>query len=301
LANIKAWISAFRLRTLPLALSSVGLGAFLASSEGKFDVSVCILSVLTTLFLQILSNLANDYGDSIHGADKAENGRKGPERAVQSGAISLASMKNAMILVGAFSLISGLALLYVSFQHIDLMFVGYFVLGLLAIGAAIKYTAGSNPYGYAGLGDLSVFIFFGLVGVMGSYFLYNQEFVWLNVLPAITVGLFSTAVLNVNNMRDIESDTKAGKRSIPVRIGRNAGAFYHAFLVLGGIISALVFVYFKGFSANHLLWLLGVPLTLINVRAVFAYSDPKKLDPFLKQMALSTLVFVLLLGIGINL
>ena len=207
--NTKAWLHAFRLRTLPLSLSCIGMAGFLAAAAGKFDLVLFLLCCITTIFLQVLSNLANDYGDSIHGADHAE--RKGPTRAVQSGAISLSQMRNAVILFSLLSLVSGVMLLLLSFGTDWLAIFFFFGLGLLSILAAIGYTVGKKPYGYIGLGDISVLIFFGLVGVMGSFYLFTHQISWLEVLPALSCGLFSIAVLNVNNIRDIDSDRMAGK------------------------------------------------------------------------------------------
>ena len=157
----KDWIHAIRLRTLPLALASIGLGSFLAAFDGKFRWSVLLLSGLTTIFLQILSNLANDYGDTQHGADHA--GRAGPDRAVQTGKISMKSMKIAIYIFIGLSLVSGLSLLFISLQEVSVGFLLMLLVGVLAIGAAINYTMGKNPYGYAGFGDLFVLIFFGLI------------------------------------------------------------------------------------------------------------------------------------------
>ena len=206
---MKSWISAFRLRTLPLALSSISMGGFLAASSGQFNGLIFFLCCLTTIFLQILSNLANDYGDSVNGAD--HSGRTGPERAVQSGVISARQMKNAVITFVLLCLLSGISLLLVSFGWNWRILLLFFGLGILSIIAAVAYTIGKRPYGYAGLGDISVLIFFGLIGVMGSLYLFTKELSGLKILPALSCGFFSIAVLNINNIRDIESDRKAGK------------------------------------------------------------------------------------------
>ncbi len=293
---MKNWLSAFRLRTLPLALASIGMGAFLAAASGSFDSEIFAFCALTTVLLQILSNLANDYGDSIHGADSDE--RKGPSRAVQSGAISKSSMRNAIIVFVVLSLTSGLGLLEVAFGWGSDNFLIFLLIGFLAILAAITYTAGFKPYGYAGLGDFSVLIFFGFVAVMGSAFLYEQQLNMNYILPAISVGFFSVAVLNVNNIRDIESDVKAGKKSIPVRIGRAAAIRYHLFLLVGGICTSLTYVVVNFSSYKELLFILAIPLLIVNARAVKEKESAEQLDPFLKQMALSTLLFVILFGIG---
>lgn len=293
--TIKPWIKAFRLRTLPLALSCIGMGGFLAASNGDFQWNIFLFSVLTTIFLQILSNLANDYGDSIHGADSAD--RKGPSRAVQSGAISPGQMKIAIGIFVALCLISGVTLLLISFGLNWSAIFFFFGLGVLSILAAIAYTIGKKPYGYAGLGDFSVLIFFGLVGVMGSNYLFTKELNWIQILPAFSCGFFSMGVLNINNIRDIESDKKAGKYSIPVRIGRDRAIQYHWFLLVGGLISAIAFIALTYQSPIQLLFVLSFPLFIMNGLSV-QQEPSEKLDPYLKQLALSTLLFVVLFGLG---
>lgn len=293
---MKHWVKAFRLRTLPLALASIGMGAFLAASSGQFNGGVFALCALTTILLQVLSNLANDYGDSVHGADGAK--RTGPSRAVQSGVISLKAMRNAIILFSALSLLSGIGLIYLAFGWSPQVFGFFLGLGVLAILAAITYTAGYKPYGYMGLGDISVLIFFGLVGVMGSAYLYEQELKWEYLLPAISTGLFSVAVLNVNNIRDIESDKEAGKISVPVRIGRKNAVFYHWFLLVAGFALGLSYVLMNYSSYWQLIIVLALPGLIKNARAVKTHTESSKLDPFLKQMALTTLLYVILFGVG---
>jgi 1,4-dihydroxy-2-naphthoate polyprenyltransferase len=290
------WLTAIRLRTLPLALSSIGMGGFLAAAAGKFDWSIFLLCCVTTIFLQILSNLANDYGDSIHGADHA--GRKGPQRAVQSGAISSKQMKLAVIVTGAVSFISGISLLFISLEWNWNEFFVFLGIGLLCILAAIAYTVGKRPYGYAGLGDISVLIFFGLVGVMGSSYLMTKSLDWLQILPALSCGLFSVAVLNINNIRDIESDKAAGKFSVPVRIGKRNAAHYHAFLLIGGVVASLIYVYLNFNSAWQLLFLVIFPI-LIKIISAVKNEPSENLDPWLKRMALTTLLFVVLFGVGL--
>ncbi|MFZ6014459.1 MAG: 1,4-dihydroxy-2-naphthoate polyprenyltransferase [Bacteroidota bacterium] len=298
MSNTQTWIKAFRLRTLPLALSCIAMGGFLASSAGAFRWDIFALCILTTIFLQVLSNLANDYGDSIHGADSAD--RKGPMRAVQSGAITAAQMKIAVIILVLLCLVSGISLLVVSFGLNWNAILFFFGLGVLSILAAIAYTVGKKPYGYVGLGDISVLIFFGLVGVMGSYYLFTKTVSWLELMPALSCGLFSIAVLNINNIRDIESDRKAGKFSIPVRIGRDNAVRYHWFLLLAGLMSAVIYTLLTYSSPWQLLFLLSTPL-LIRIGFAVSRKPSDELDPYLKQMALSTLLFVLLFGIGLTL
>lgn len=272
------------------------MGGFLAWDAGAFRWDIFLLCVLTTVFLQILSNLANDYGDSIHGADNVS--RKGPSRAVQSGAISAQQMRRVIVVFSVLSLLSGVILLFVAFglQWDAILF--FFALGLLSIGAAITYTVGRKPYGYLGLGDLSVLIFFGLVGVLGSYYLFVKTLSWHEVLPAISMGLLSVAVLNVNNIRDIESDRMAGKYSIPVRLGRHRAVLYHRCLLFFAVLFALVYTALEFQSLWQLLFLLAIPLFVRNAIAV-STKPAEALDPWLKQMALSALLFVVFFGIGL--
>ncbi len=291
----EAWLHAVRLRTLPLALASILAGSFLAAWKESFRWEILLLAALTTIFLQILSNLSNDYGDSVHGADSAD--RQGPVRAVQSGIITLPEMKWAMYLFGILSLISGLLLLYVAVEDwkLFLLFLG---LGLVAIWAAISYTSGSNPYGYAGLGDISVFLFFGLLGVLGTYFLHTLSFEPLTLLIGISLGLFSTGVLNINNIRDIESDRKAGKKSIPVRIGRKAAVKYNWALLVGGFISLIVFVVLSK-AYLSLAATLAWPVMMNVGFGVQHAKTSAETDPYLKKMAISTLLWVVFFGIGL--
>lgn len=286
---------AVRLRTLPLALSSILMGSILAAYGNNFRWPVFILAALTTIFLQVLSNLSNDYGDSIHGADSEE--RKGPVRAVQSGMISLSEMKTAMIFLTGFSLFSGLILLYFSFQDWKL-FALFLGLGIMAIWAAITYTSGNKPYGYVGLGDISVFLFFGLLGVIGTYFLHSLDITLTVFWPAISLGCFSTAVLNINNIRDIESDKKAGKKSIPVRIGRKNAVNYNWALIITGNIALLAFAIVNG-AYGSLIALLVLPLMMVIGKSIQSKQESHELDPYLKKMALSTLMWVILFGFGI--
>ncbi|MEM7129946.1 MAG: 1,4-dihydroxy-2-naphthoate polyprenyltransferase [Chloroflexota bacterium] len=298
--NLQAWLSAARLRTLPLAIASIGLGAFLAASNGVFNLLITILAILTTVALQVLSNFANDYGDSIHGADSAE--RQGPARAVQSGIISPRTMQLGMMLMIFVAAVSGLLLVGTAFYQAEgagrwRLVILFLVLGALAIWGAINYTAGKRPYGYAGMGDLAVLIFFGWLGVMGTYFLQAQTIYPALFLPATSCGLFAVAVLNVNNIRDIDSDRKAGKFSIPVRIGRQKAIGYHWLLLVLGLLMGVLYVIFSYRSPWQFLFLLTTPLLVRNGLAV-ANTPSSELDPYLKQMAIATLLFVVTFGIG---
>ncbi len=291
MSKLKLWIHAFRLRTLPLAFTSIGMGSALAYYNLSFSWSILCGAALTTLFLQILSNLANDYGDYTNGAD--DENRIGPTRAMQSGLITAQEMKRAILLFVILSLVSGCGLLYSAFENESISWVPvlFFVLGLACIAAAIKYTAGKNPYGYKGLGDVSVFIFFGWVGVCGTYFLMTKELTWEIFLPATTIGLFSAAVLNVNNIRDIVSDTMAGKKTLAMYLGAQYARLYHVIIILGGIACTFVYVWHEALAYT---WILipGVLPSLWNAVSVYKNEDPTRLDPWLKQMVFSALIFL---------
>jgi len=287
-----------RLRTLPLALASIGMGVFLAMSKNALNLSVALMCFLTTLALQILSNLANDYGDSIHGADHAD--RQGPQRAVQSGEITSPQMKTAIKLSILISLVFGVALLYISAIPFQ-VFVAFLALGVLSIIAAILYTNGKLPYGYIGLGDISVFLFFGFLGVLGTFYLQTKSIDWTMMLPAASCGLLTVGVLNINNIRDIDSDIQAGKRSIPVMLGKHKARVYHWALLIGALVCATVYVTMNFIGISHYLFLISMPLFIVNGIRVYNRYDAQTLDPLLKQLALSTVLFVILFGISINL
>ena len=286
-----------RPRTLPLALASIIMGTGLAAAEGVFDWLVALLCILTAILLQILSNLANDYGDSFHGADHVE--RKGPKRAVQSGLVTAGDMRRAIILTSLGSMLSGVALLWFAFgRDAFSLTIIFILLGAAAIGAAITYTAGKMPYGYAGLGDIAVLIFFGWVGVLGSYFVQTIRFSSLVLLPATACGLLAVAVLNVNNIRDMESDRQAGKNSLPVRLGLPRARQYHWLLLILATLCAVLYCLSNESSAWQYLFLLSLPMLVRNGLAISRAIDLPSLNPWLKQMSLAALVFVILFAAG---
>ena len=292
------WLQAFRLRTLPLALASIGMGTFLATTQNHFNGLIFSLSAITTVLLQVLSNLANDYGDTQNGADNVD--REGPSRAVQTGEISKSQMKNAIVLFIILSLVSGTSLLFISFGLDKLIYIlSFLLIGLLCIAAAIKYTAGKNPYGYAGLGDISVLLFFGIVGVIGSCFLFTNSVNYLHLLPAFSLGLFSTGVLNVNNIRDINSDKIAGKKSIPVRLGQHKARIYHWSLLIGGMSAPVLYTLLNYTSIYQFVFVISFPLFIYNGVMVQKKKEAMEIDPYLKQLALSTVFFTLLFGVGL--
>ncbi len=298
MTKLEAWVRAFRLRTLPLSLSSVLLGSLLAFDKGKFSLPILLGALVTTLFLQILSNLANDYGDSASGVDNDE--RNGPRRAVQSGLISASEMRNAMLLCAALALASGIWLLFKASAHMEVSAVlGFFVLGVVAIAAAIKYTVGKNPYGYAGLGDLAVFVFFGVAGVAGTFYLHTSSFEWPELLPAIAIGLLATGVLNLNNMRDIENDRNHGKNSLAVMLGINRARVYHTALIILAIAAAVFYSVLNFRSPYQFIYLVTLPILLQNIGIVWTTSRASDLDAELKKLAFATLLFALTMGVGL--
>lgn len=290
------WLAAFRLRTLPLALSGILAGSALAAFAHHFRGPVMALALLTAVLLQILSNLANDLGDHEHGTDNAD--RVGPQRAVQSGAIPPAAMKRAMIICGSLALVSGIALIVVAFG-LTVRTLAFFGLGLLAMVAAVKYTYGKNPYGYAGFGDLSVLLFFGFVGVGGTYYLHAGSLPWPVLLPAAAFGLLATGVLNTNNMRDRVNDAASGKRTLVVRLGGERAKSYHTMLLGIAFLSLVFFASMTARGGWSWLFLLGFVPIGIHAVHVQANTDPKALDPELKRLALGTLLTAVTFSIGL--
>lgn len=302
---MKHWLRAFRLRTLPLAVSSILVGSALAylanvfvySGPPQFRMHILLLALLTAVLLQVLSNLANDLGDHQHGTDNAD--RVGPQRAVQSGAITPAAMQRAMLICGVLALVSGIALIISAFG-LDGRTLVFFGIGLVAIAAAVKYTFGKNPYGYAGLGDVSVFLFFGIVGVCGTFFLHAKDIHPLVWLPAAAFGLLSAGVLNVNNMRDIHNDAASGKRTLVVRMGSTNARIYQAVLVLGGLGSLVAFTLLLGApSWTAWLFLLVTPGFIIHLKKIWTTTEPRALDPQLKVLAMGTFLTAILFSLGL--
>lgn len=289
--RIKNWIEAFRLRTLFLSFSLIIMGSTIAYSEGFFDMMTFVLALATTLFLQILSNIANDYGDAVNGADFA--GRVGPMRQVQSGAISQREMRRAIVVFSLLSLVSGVVLLVHCKSVLGWsVFLKMFLLGIASIVAAICYTVGKKPYGYMGLGDIFVFVFFGLVGVEGSYVLYSGELSWWVMLPATSIGMLSMAVLNMNNMRDMQSDKRSGKNTLIVRYGIVWGKKYQTVLILGAFVVMAVYIVTCGVVSQYI-YLIALPIFIRHLIVVWKTEDNTMLDSQLKVVSMGTLLFVI--------
>ncbi len=294
---LKKWIGAARLRTLPLSLSGIILASFLAGAEVRFNGLIFIFSVLTTIGFQVISNFANDYGDGVKGTDNDD--RIGPQRAIQSGEITPSQMRSAIVIATLLTLITALILIYVSFGRKDFGYsILFFALGIASIAAAIKYTVGKTAYGYYGLGDLFVFLFFGLLSVCGTYFLYTKQMEMIVFLPAFSIGLLSTGVLNLNNMRDAVSDVKAGKNTFVVKIGVKHAKIYHYFLLTASFVFAVIYVLIDYHSVRQFLFILAYIPVFSHLVTVFRNEDPADLDPELKKLALSTFLFALLFGLG---
>ena len=293
---IKNFIKAARLRTLPLSISGIILVGFLAMSDGLFNGVIFSLAILTTIGFQVISNFANDYGDGVKGTDAI---RIGEERMVSSGKISPKQMKKAILISVILTIIFALFLIYESFGLSNFGYtLLFFVLGIVSIVAAIKYTVGDLAYGYSGFGDVFVFLFFGLLSVLGSYFLFTKEIYFLLTLPAISIGLLSTAVLNLNNMRDYQNDKKSKKNTIVVKIGLKVAKRYHYSLLLLSFISAVSYVVLTFTKTVQFIFLLAyIPLV---IHALFVYNNKEelRLDAELKKVALSTFLFSVLLGLG---
>ncbi|XCI75717.1 MAG: 1,4-dihydroxy-2-naphthoate octaprenyltransferase [Flavobacteriales bacterium] len=292
-----AWLYAARLRTLPLSLSGIVLSSLIASAKGYGDFSIFLWTCLTALFLQILANFANDYGDGVKGTDNDQ--RIGPKRAVQTGYISQSDMRRAVILFALLSFVSVLVLIGQSFGRDHLLVSAFFlILMAICIYAAIGYTVGTDAYGYKGWGDVSVLIFFGLVSVQGTYFLYIHSLDLGVLLLGLAIGLLSMAVLNLNNMRDVESDRQSGKHTLVVRIDLEKAKLYHILLVLlpfalGGIFVLLDYKKFIQWSFLILL----IPV-FFHLKRTIAVIDRRDFDPELKNMTLTTLAYALLMGLG---
>jgi 1,4-dihydroxy-2-naphthoate octaprenyltransferase len=289
-------LSAARLRTLPLSVSGIMIGSSYAFFVNKFNSSLFIIALLTTVAYQVLSNFANDYGDGIKGAD---DNRTGPKRAVQSGLISRPSMKKAIKILSLVSIILTLFLVTLAFGAFSKYFFLFIVLGSLAIFAAIKYTVGKFAYGYFGLGDLFVFIFFGIVSVLGSNFLFSASLNWLLLNPAITLGLLSVGVLNLNNMRDLKSDEKSGKKTLAVCMGKKTSKIYHSVIISAAIVLMLKFqisLEIQSVFLNIILFLNILGL-LIHLFQIYNITQPSHYDNFLKIVALHAFFYSIIISL----
>ena len=299
MGKFKVWVQAARLRTLPLSLSGIIVGTALARKHGYFEVGIFVLALLTTIGFQVTSNFANDYGDGVKGTDNAD--RIGPSRALQSGLLSRPVLKKGIIVSSIISMLFALGLIYRAFGTEDLMYVLlFFLLGTLSIWAALKYTIGSNAYGYMGLGDVFVFLFFGLLGVLGSMFLYTKSLDWMALLPAVAIGFLCVGVLNLNNLRDVISDQKSGKNTLVVKMGFANGKRYHSALIITAFLCFLGYIFLEGISLFNAYFLLAFLPIFIHLITVIRTHEPRELDGELKKLALSTFALAIMFYIAIN-
>ncbi|TDX10962.1 1,4-dihydroxy-2-naphthoate prenyltransferase [Buttiauxella sp. BIGb0552] len=295
-STTQAWLESLRPRTLPLAFASIVCGSALAFWQGVFNPTIALLALLTAGLLQILSNLANDYGDAVKGSDKED--RIGPLRGMQKGVITQAQMKKALIITVVLICVSGLALVAVACRTLA-DFLGFLVLGLLAIIAAITYTVGTRPYGYMGLGDISVLVFFGWLSVAGTWYLQAHALAPLVFLPATACGLLATAVLNINNLRDIDSDRENGKNTLAVRLGPVLARRYHACLLMGALACLAVFNLVWLQSLWGWLFVLAAPLLIKQARFVLREKEPVAMRPMLERTVKAALLANVLFAVGV--
>ncbi|MBU2946786.1 1,4-dihydroxy-2-naphthoate octaprenyltransferase [Zobellia uliginosa] len=299
MTNISSWISAARLRTLPLSVSGIVVGTALANLYGFEDTVVFILALFTTIGFQVTSNFANDYGDGVKGTDNEE--RIGPKRALQSGSISRQELKEGIIFSIIIDFILVIALVYFAFGFENMMYpILFLILGAASIWAAIKYTVGASAYGYRGLGDVFVFLFFGLLAVMGSMFLYTKQLNAVSILPAVAIGLLSVGVLNLNNLRDYESDKNSNKNTLIVYIGFQQGKIYHYSLLIVAFLSILIFSILNLKGWRIFLPLISFAPIFFHMKRVHATDRSNQMDPELKKLALSTFLLSVLMYISCN-
>ncbi|NKI32105.1 1,4-dihydroxy-2-naphthoate octaprenyltransferase [Croceivirga thetidis] len=297
--KILIWLKAARLRTLPLSLSGIIVGTAMANAKGFNDILVFILALSTTVAFQITSNFANDYGDGTKGTD--DENRIGPKRVLQSGLLSKSALKIGILISITISLFLSVILLYSAFgnENFGLLII-FLLLAIGSIWAAIRYTVGKNPYGYQGLGDLFVFLFFGILAVVGAEFLFTKRVEWLTFLPAITIGLLSTAVLNLNNLRDHTQDKVHGKSTLVVKMGFRKGKVYHNLIVILAFLALICYHLLSQLSIESGFYFLAFLPIFIHLRKLNKISEPRKIDPELKKVALSTFLLSILFYFAVN-
>lgn len=296
MSKFSSAVRSMRLRTLPLSLSGVCLGMLLAASDYHVSLTVAIFTILTTVSLQVLSNLSNELGDYYHGTDTAD--RLGPNYGLMEGGLKVSDMK--LLIGGAIlcCIVFGLLMIRASFGTLfSLESVCLMMLGAAAISGAMKYTLGRNPYGYQGLGDIFVFIFFGLVSVLGSYFVAAHTIPsWIFLLPATSIGLFSVGVLNVNNIRDMKTDAE-NRVTVAIRLGEKRARIYQTVLIVMGWVCMIAFCLLRFFDPWHYLFVLTLPMHIKHVSGVWKLNG-KDLDRMLPLLVISTFLFALLAGFG---
>ncbi|MBP5537468.1 MAG: 1,4-dihydroxy-2-naphthoate octaprenyltransferase [Bacteroidales bacterium] len=296
---LKTAIRSMRLRTLPLSLSGIVLGVFLASKTSALNWLSVLLLFLTAVFLQILSNLSNELGDALHGENPAE--RQGIAYPIQTGEVTTEQLRRMVVIFAALSAVTGLGMIWASFGSlIGLKQALFVLLGACAIVAALRYTLGRRPYGYRGLGDIAVFIFFGLVTVCGAYYLMTTTLPPASILlAASSIGCLSVAVLNVNNIRDMKSDA-ATRRTVALRLGLRGARIYQTCLIVGAWLMMAVFLLINKVKPAGAIFILTMPVFCLHLKGVWTRTD-RELDPMLPMLVMGTFLFALLSGIAVTL
>ena len=297
--KIKSMIRSMRLRTLPLSLSGIVLGVFLASKTSALNWLSVLLLFLTAVFLQILSNLSNELGDALHGENPAE--RQGIAYPIQTGEVTTEQLRRMVVIFAALSAVTGLGMIWASFGSlIGLKQALFVLLGACAIVAALRYTLGRRPYGYRGLGDIAVFIFFGLVTVCGAYYLMTTTLPPASILlAASSIGCLSVAVLNVNNIRDMKSDA-ATRKTVALRLGLRGARIYQTCLIVGAWLMMAAFLLINKVKPAGAIFILTMPVFCLHLKGVWTRTD-RELDPMLPMLVMGTFLFALLSGIAVTL
>tara|TARA_B100000795_G_scaffold248607_1_gene215563 strand:- start:108 stop:1010 length:903 start_codon:yes stop_codon:yes gene_type:complete len=283
--QLKVWLKAVRLRTLPLSVSGILIGNSLCFQHPEFSVTLFVLMLFTAISFQIISNFANDYGDGVKGTDN-EN-RLGPKRVLQQGLLSREILKKGIVIISLISLLLAFVLIFLAFGSNSWYYILIFIgLSFASVWAAIFYTVGNKAYGYYGFGDLFVFLFFGGVSVLGAYFVQLKTFSYPAILLSLMVGFLSVGVLNLNNMRDIDNDAFVGKRTLVVIMGAAIAKKYHLFLL---IVSVSILVYVFSSVSIRFFWIpyLAIIPLMVHFISVLKNSEPKFFDPELKKLSLS--------------
>lgn len=293
--KIGCYFKSLRLRTLPLSLSGIVVGVGLAAADYNVDDLTVALIALTTVLLQVLSNVSNEYGDFMSGTDLSES-RVGPT--YSQGVLTSSDYRRMIAVVAVLCCVSGVLMVWRSFSTLFcLESILLLILGASAIMAAVRYTLGRNPYGYRGWGDVYVFLFFGVVSVLGSYFVAAHQLkTWLLMLPAASIGFFSVAVLNVNNIRDMASDAST-RSTVPLKIGARNAKIYHTLLIAAGWVAMLVYSSLRWFDIMHFAYVLTLPLFIIHIIGVWKHEGAE-LDKYLPMLVISTFIFSILVAFG---
>jgi 1,4-dihydroxy-2-naphthoate octaprenyltransferase len=290
--QIKVWLKAVRLRTLPLSVSGILIGNSLCFQDPEFSGILFVLMLFTAISFQIISNFANDYGDGVKGTDN--DNRLGPKRVLQQGLLSREILKKGIVIISLISLLLAFVLIFLAFGSNSWYYILIFIgLSFASVWAAIFYTVGNKAYGYYGFGDLFVFLFFGGVSVLGAYFIQLKTFSYPAILLSLVVGFLSVGVLNLNNMRDIDNDAFVGKRTLVVIMGAAIAKKYHLLLL---IVSVSILVYVFSSVSIRFFWIpyLAIIPLIVHFISVLKNSEPKFFDPELKKLSLSIFLLSLL-------